>query len=94
MKPAQSIIKQMLLTEKSTGLKERGNQYVFEVYPHSNKLEIKSAVEHLFKVNVLQVNTLNRKSKATTGRRFRPGRTAASKRAIVKLKAGDKIDLT
>jgi large subunit ribosomal protein L23 len=94
MKQPQTIIKRMLLTEKGTHLTESGNHYLFEVYPESNKLEIKHAVEKLFKVSVLQVNTLNRKSKATSARRFRPGRTSASKRAIVKLKAGDKIDLT
>jgi large subunit ribosomal protein L23 len=94
MKQAQTIIKRMLLTEKSTRLTEHGNHYVFEVYPHTNKLEIKRAVEQLFKVNVTKVNTLNRKSVATSGRRYRPGHTSASKRAIVTLKAGQKIDLT
>lgn len=94
MKQAQTIIKRMLLTEKGTRLTEHGNQYVFEVFPATNKLEIKQAVEQLFKVNVKQVNTLNRKPKATSGRRFRAGFTASSKRAIVTLKAGDKIDLT
>ena len=94
MKQAQTIIKRMLLTEKGTGLAERGNHYVMEVYPNTNKLEIKRAVEQLFKVNVIKVNTLNRKSKVASRRYRRPGHTAASKRAIVTLKAGQKIDLT
>lgn len=94
MKVPQTIIKRLLLTEKSTRLTEQGNQYVFEVYPDTNKIEIKHAVEQLFKVNVLEVNTMNRKRLATSGRRFRPGFAAGSRRAIVTLKAGQKIDVT
>ena len=94
MKTPQGIIKRLLLTEKSTRLTEQGNQYVFEVFPDANKVEIRRAVEQLFKVNVLEVNTLNRKGVATTGRRFRAGFTSDRKRAVVTLKAGQKIDIT
>lgn len=93
MKPTQDIIKRIVLTEKGSRLTSFGNQYLFEVSPDSNKLEIKRAVEQLFKVNVTRVNTMNRRPKATSARRFRPGRTAGSKRALVKLKSGEKIDL-
>jgi len=93
MKLAQNIIKRMILTEKGSRLTAVGNQYLFEVYPDSNKLEIKRAVEQLFKVNVTKVNTMNRKPKATSGRRFRPGHTSGNKRALVKLKTGEKIDI-
>lgn len=94
MKSAQNIVKRVLLTEKGARLTETESQYVFEVYPDTNKLEIKRAVELLFKVNVEKVNTMNRKPKTTSARRFRPGITSSVKRALVQLKAGEKIDFT
>ena len=57
MKEAHQIIRKPLVTEKSTQQKEKNNQYAFEVDPKANKIEIQSAVERLFKVNVSQVRT-------------------------------------
>jgi len=94
MKQPQNVIKRMTMTEKGSRLSETANQYVFEVHRDANKIEIKRAVEQLFKVNVIRVNTLNRIGRETSARRFRAGTTAAVKRAIVTLKQGDKIDLT
>lgn len=94
MKLPQNIVKRLALTEKSSRLSASANQYVFDVAPDSNKLEIKSAVEALFKVKVLGVRTLNRSSQFTRDRRNRVARTSAFKRAIVTLQQGDKIDLT
>ncbi len=94
MKDPRLIIKRLLLTEKGTRLTEQHNQYQFDVMPTANKIEIKQAVEKIFNVKVVKVNTMNKLGKAKRLRTMSYGRTAAWKRAIVTLKAGDKIDLT
>ncbi|MGQ9508614.1 MAG: 50S ribosomal protein L23 [Thermodesulfobacteriota bacterium] len=91
MKEPQQIIRRPLITEKSTQQKEENRQYVFEVDPKANKIEIKSAVEQLFKVRVLRVRTLNVLGKIKRlGRRY--GKRPDWKKAIVTLKEGDRID--
>jgi large subunit ribosomal protein L23 len=91
MKEVQKIIRRPLVTEKSTRQKEEGRQYVFEVDPDANKIEIQHAVEHLFKVKVLQVRTSNALGKLKrVGRKF--GKRPDWKKAIVTLKEGDRID--
>jgi large subunit ribosomal protein L23 len=95
VKQPQTVVRRLLLTEKSTRLKDAENKYVFRVDPRANKLEIKRAVEVLFKVGVVRVNTLNRAGKQKRDRRMmKMGRTASWKRAVVTLKDGDKIELT
>jgi large subunit ribosomal protein L23 len=81
-----------LVTEKATLLSEK-NQVVFKVPLEATKPEIKAAVEHLFGVKVLVVNTLVVKGKA---KRFkgRPGQRSDWKKAMVKLAEGQSIDLT
>ncbi len=85
------IIRRPIVTEKSSNLKDENDQVVFEVSLEANKCEIRKAVEKLFKVKVLAVNTQNR-----MGKRKRVGRTVGRrknwKRAIVTLKEGDRID--
>jgi len=91
MKEAQKIIRRPLVTEKSTQQKEVNRQYVFEVDPDANKIEIQSAIEHLFKVKVLQVRTCNVLGKLKRlGRRY--GKRPDWKKATVTLKEGDRID--
>ena len=91
MKEVQKIIRRPLVTEKSTRQKEEGRQYVFEVDPDANKIEIQHAVEHLFKVKVLQVRTSNALGKLKrVGRKF--GKRPDWKKAVVTLKEGDRID--
>jgi large subunit ribosomal protein L23 len=89
-----SILKRPLVTEKMTALQDKG-QYAFEVDPGSNKITIARAVEKKFNVKVVSVRTITMKGKAksqmTRRGRF-AGRTAAWKKAIVTLKAGDKIE--
>ena len=68
------------------------NQYTFAVDLKSNKLEIKTAIEYLFNVTVLNVNTLNQPKKKKTIGRF-SGYKARYKKAIVTLKSGDRINL-
>lgn len=94
MKDAGVIVKRIQLTEKGAGLTEKQNQYLFEVGRDANKIEIKQAVEKLFKVRVVKVNTLTRAGKAKRNRRGGIGFRPDWKRAIVTLKDGDKIDLT
>lgn len=80
-----------VVSEKSYGLLDE-NKYTFIVAPHANKTEIKIAVEQVFGVKVISVNTNNRE-----GKRIRTrtgfGRRAATKRAIVSVAAGDRIDI-
>lgn len=81
-----------IITEKSTIVSEF-NQVIFEVPLSANKVEIKDAVEELFKVSVTAVNTMRVKGKT---KRFRgiPGRRKDVKKAIVTLKDGDTIDIS
>jgi len=86
------VISNPLITEKATMLSEHG-QFVFKVAPDATKPEIKAAIEGLFGVTVLAVNTLVQKGKT---KRFkgRPGRRSDVKKAFVKLAAGQSIDFT
>ncbi len=91
MKEPQRIIRRPLITEKSTLQKEEARQYAFEVDRNSNKIEIKSAVEHLFKVKVNNVRTINvLGKKKRLGRKY--GKRPDWKKAIVTLREGDRID--
>jgi large subunit ribosomal protein L23 len=91
VKEAHQIIKRPLITEKSTRQKEEGNQIAFVVDPKANKIEIRQAVEKLFKVKVLRVRTMN-----LVGKRKRLGRffgwQSDWKKAIVTLREGDRIE--
>ena len=93
MKEARSIIREMVVTEKGTRHTEADNQYLFKVDRRANKIDIKRAVEELFKVKVTGVNTMNRPGKKKRERTMNFGRTAAWKRAVVTVKKGDTIDL-
>ncbi len=90
---AYDIIETVRLTEKATLLSESLNKYVFRVSPRANKVQIKQAVETLFKKTVIGVNTANYAGKKKRERTAAYGRKAHWKKAIVTLKAGDKIDL-
>jgi large subunit ribosomal protein L23 len=86
---ANQIIRRPLVTEKSTILREEGNVIAFEVDPHANKIEVKRAVEELFKVKVDEVRLFN-----VRGKMKRMGRWVGKRRdwrkAYVRLKAGEK----
>ena len=92
MKGPYEVIRKPLLTEKGTRLKEEGNQYLFRVAKTANKVEIKQAVEHLFKVTVLNVRTTRVRGKVKRLGRFQ-GRRPDWKKAIATLKEGDSIEL-
>jgi large subunit ribosomal protein L23 len=77
--------------------KRRGkplNQYTFMADPRATKLQIRKAIEELFKVKVTRVNTLNVRGKARRQRTHQAGQDPNWKKAIVSLKEGDKIILT
>ena len=86
-----SILEKPLITEKSTMMQEQGNRVMFQVNRHANKLQIKEAVQNIFNVTVLDVNTINVKPKSQRFGRHQ-GQTKAWKKAIVLLKEGDRID--
>ena len=90
MQPEDIIRRPVILTEKSTRLREKQNQVIFEVRREANKIQIKSAIEALFKVGVVDVNTM-----VMRGKERRMGRGYARlrnwKKAIVTLKQGDAI---
>lgn len=87
------IVQTVCLTEKATLLSEKQNKYVFRVHPRANKIQIKDAVEKLFKKGVVSVNTCNYAGKKKRERTASFGRKADWKKAIVTLKSGDKIEL-
>ena len=87
------IIRKVRLTEKSAVQGDSLSKYVFEVAPHANKIEIRKAVEELFGKKVVAVNTSNYSGKARRQRTAAAGRTAAWKKAVVTLAAGEKIEL-
>ena len=90
---ASQIIKVLRVTEKGTVQSEKNNQYTLAVDSRANKIEILQAVEKLFKVTVLRVNTLNVKGKYKRLRGSQYGQRSDWKKAIVTLKEGDKIEL-
>jgi large subunit ribosomal protein L23 len=87
----RDVILAPVVSEKSYSLIDN-NAYTFLVHPDANKTEIRQAVETIWEVRVVSVNTLNRKGKS---KRFRytTGRRADTKRAVVKLAEGDKIEI-
>lgn len=91
---AFDIVKTARLTEKGTRQGAKYNQYTIVADRHANKFQIKKAVEELFKVKVVRVNTLNVRGKARRQRTAQAGKASDWKKAIVTLRDGDKIILT
>jgi len=90
VKDYHSIILRPIITEKSTRLKEENREVCFEVSRGANKIEIKKAVEQLFKIKVESVRTQSKTGKVRrVGRNS--GRTKNWKKAFVKLKEGEKM---
>lgn len=92
MSSPREIIRSPLISEKSTNLRAEQNKYVFEVDSKANKLQIKRAVEELFKVKVEDVTTMMMHGRPKRLGRFE-GRRANWKKAVVKLKKGETIEL-
>jgi large subunit ribosomal protein L23 len=93
MSDPRSIIIRPVVSEKSYGLLDNG-VYTFVVDPRASKIEISQAIETIFNVQVSKVNTLNRKGKRKRNRKAATfGKRPDTKRAIVTLAAGGRIDL-
>ncbi len=86
------VIRTPILTEESTIQSESRNQYAFRVDPRANKHQIRDAIEAIFDVKVVAVNTMNYQGKVRRRGRV-SGRRASWKKAVVTLRQGDKIDL-
>ena len=87
----RDVLLRPVVSEKSYGLLDEG-KYTFVVAPDANKTQIKQAVEEVFRVKVTGVNTLNRQGKRRRTR-FGYGKRVDTKRAIVTLAEGDRIDI-
>ena len=89
------ILRRPLITEKTSFQSSNLNQFTFEVDSRANKRQIKEAVEAMFDVTVLRVNVINRPAKVARSlrNRRRQVRRGGYKKAIVTLKAGDRIDV-
>ncbi|HLN18102.1 MAG TPA: 50S ribosomal protein L23 [Acidimicrobiales bacterium] len=93
MRDATTILVRPVISEKTYDLMNH-NVYVFVVDPRATKIDVRNAVERAFGVHVEKVNTLVRKGKVVRNRRTNTsGRRPDTKRAMVTLKPGDKIDL-
>jgi large subunit ribosomal protein L23 len=93
VKDAEQVLLRPVVSEKSYTLMEDG-AYVFVIAPDATKVDVRRAVEETFGVKVKSVNTLNRKGKRRRNRRSNTfGSRSATKRAVVTLARGDKIDL-
>ena len=90
-----TIIIKPIVTEKMTSISEKYNRFGFRVSPDANKSQIKKAVEEMYNVTVVSVNTMNYKGKNKsryTKSGLIEGKTASYKKALVTLKEGDTID--
>lgn len=90
MRDARDVLKRPVISEKSVGLVEE-NKYSFWVDTAANKIEIKAAVEKMFKVKVVEVRTMNVEGKMKRVGKSQ-GKKADRKKAIVTLKAGERIE--
>ncbi len=91
----KQIIKRPVITEKAMSLASQ-RQYVFEVHPEANKIQIKEAIEKLFEVNITSIRTVRIKGKnkiRMTRRGMMKGKTALKKKAYITLKEGQTIEL-
>lgn len=94
MKDARNVVLAPVISEKSYDLIEENNTYTFRVDPRANKTEIRQAVEALFDVTVIKINTVNRQGKRKRNRRdWTWGRQPHRKHAFVQLVPGDSIPI-
>lgn len=91
MRNPHEVLIKPVVSERSTGLMEE-SKYTFEVDKKANKIEIKHAVETIFKVNVVDVNTMNVPGKKKRQGKFE-GMTPSWKKAIVTIKAGQRLPI-
>lgn len=92
MKSMYDVIISPIITEKNTAAKEQFNEIACVVSKTANKKEIKEAVEKIFKVKVTNVRTMNMPGKVKAVRSVHRGLRSGYKKAVVRLKQGDKIE--
>ena len=92
MKNLYDVLVGPLLTEKGAAMKENENKVLFRVSRQANKIEIKKAVDEIFKVKVDFVSTINCKGKKKRMGKYE-GRRADWKKAIITLKEGEKLEI-
>lgn len=92
MQYLEDILLEPIVSEESWRLQDE-NKYTFRVHPEANKVQIKKAIEQIFKVKVEKVWTANFSGKPRRRRFYEQGRTPSWKKAIVKLAAGNRIEL-
>ena len=92
-RPVSEVLLAPVLSEKSVIIKDTQNRYTFKVNPKANKVDIKKAVESMFRVTVENVRTMNFMGKMHKVGRYE-GRLLKWKKAVVTVKTGQKIDLT
>ncbi len=85
------VVKSLIQTEKSTAMLPE-NKYLFWVDRHANKIDVKRAVEHIYNVTVVDVNTQMARGKLKRVR-YIAGKTPDRKKAVVRLKQGDSIEI-
>ncbi len=90
MKQPREIVIAPIITEKTSSIQNATNSYTFKVSINANKVEIRHAIEKIFNVHVLDVNTIRQRGKMKRMGRY-SGKRADWKKAIVKLKEGDSI---
>jgi large subunit ribosomal protein L23 len=91
--PIYEVVRRPVITEKSSVMTDLNNQYVFEVHPKANKIQIREAVEIVFDVDVTSVNTMVMPAKRGWRGRRRYIRKSAWKKAIVTVEEGQRIPL-
>jgi len=91
MKSSYDVLKNILRTEKGTQM-QAANKYIFNVATDANKVEIRQAIQDVYNVKVIKVNTVKMHGKWRRVR-YKPGMTPDWKKAIVTLKEGDRIEL-
>ncbi|MBS3735729.1 MAG: 50S ribosomal protein L23 [Candidatus Bipolaricaulota bacterium] len=90
----EDIVVEPVVTENSWRLQEESNKYVFRVHPDANKVMIRNAVEELFDVEVIDVNTMNLQGKPKREQlNQEKGKTSGWKKAYVRLAEGERIDI-
>ena len=92
MRDPRTVVRKALITEKGTALRERQNQYHFEVARDANKIEIRHAIEAIFSVKVEHVRTMQMRGKVKRQGRYQ-GKRSDWKKAIITLQPEQKIEL-
>jgi large subunit ribosomal protein L23 len=89
----EEILLEPIVTEEAWQLKDAENKYTFRVHSEANKVEIRRAIETLFKVKVAKVWTMSVPGRPRKTKYYQQGHTRPWKKAIVKLKPGERIDI-